>query len=417
MLLGDLENLVVFKVDNEDFEPIGQINQITSVTWGKKFNAYFDVVINAPVTEENKKLFKKGRIIWAGPKYHSAAIIDIINTKRSTKGLTTFEVKARTLECLLMKRVIPETVKFYNEALSTIMYELVDKAFVNPEDEARKLPYFRCDTDLMIGPKLSKQITGGDIYTAITELCLKFEYIKFEVLFFPDDKEIVFKVSQTINHTSENPGRYYMTQDGKRLCFNNGYPWLYRWDSETSIKGDIVILSDETEDIISDEYYYNGRDGKNFAYVAGAENPIFPPEAPQIHGRIVVPTDEVFYGFERNELYVDARDLQTENTEEEAIETVDEYERRLKRRGEDKLADCKDTETFEGEVRIDKKTSFVFGVDYEIGDKIVVSDAEIGISTNAVVYCLQEKLSDKYEAQLTLGYEPPTLLQKIKNNL
>ena len=132
MLLADYQNLTVFKVDNTHFEAIGQINQLKNITWGKYFSKYFDFQINVPASEENNILLVKGNIIWGGGK--EAGIIDIVEGSRNTNGELSLVIKGRTLECLLTRRIIAETMVYKSKRISTILYDMVDKHFISTEE-------------------------------------------------------------------------------------------------------------------------------------------------------------------------------------------------------------------------------------------------------------------------------------------
>ena len=378
MLLGNYEDIMVFQIDNENFELLGEINQLTSVIWGKNFIGYFDFQINAPITEENKEYLKKGRILWPGGK--DAGIIEIVNIERNADGQRTISVKGRTLESILERRAIKKTYNFKNEKISTILYQLVGENFVNPTDQQRIFPYFECAEDEQFGQEITMQKTGGNVLEALKDICGRTEYIGFEVQFVPTDKKIIFKVLQSYDR------------------------------SINQSENDIVVFSDETEDIISDSYYENCQGYKNIAYVTGESTE---------QGRVqVIEGDGASEGFERYELYVDARDLQKETAGEGGTALTDEeYEEVLKSRGAEKLGGSQLVQTFEGEMRVANNPQFTYGIDYNLGDKVTVLDVEAGISANATVSTIQETISSNYEAQLVFGYELPGLFDKVKNLL
>ena len=76
-------------------------------------------------------------------------------------------------------------------------------------------------------------------------------------------------------------------------------------------------------------------------------------------------------GLLRRELYVDARDLQSENIS-------GNYHEELKTRGVEKLNENGIIESFNGDV--DAFTSYIFGVNYTIGD-IVEIENEYGLTS------------------------------------
>ena len=86
-------------------------------------------------------------------------------------------------------------------------------------------------------------------------------------------------------------------------------------------------------------------------------------------------------GLGRRELYVDARDIQSEyyddNGEQQTVPD-DEYNEQLKERGTEKLLDYKFDRQFEAE--LESVQSFIYGQDFFMGD-IVQVETEYGIAS------------------------------------
>lgn len=371
MLLNDYQNLTVFKVDNETFEAIGQITQIKSVNWGKYFTKYYEFKISVFASEQNVEILKNGNIIWGGKT--NAGIIDVVQIDRDSNGQILLTIKGRTLESLLLRRVIDKTQNFKNKHVSTIVYSLVKEYFISSSNSSRNLPWFECAEDEELGPTLTTQRTGGDVYTAVKNICEGEENLGFEVQFIPAERKMLFVVKEATDHTatSDNP----------------------------------VIFSDTSDDIITDSYYENERNYKNMAYIAGQDS--------EDSERMIVQQGDVSSaGFERFELYVDARDLQQDDGE--TVLTDEEYESVLKSRGTEKLGALQKVSVFDGSLQLNKLVGFVYGQDYEIGDMVTVIDEKMGVQVDARVSCIQENVTEKYEAKMALGYEPPTLFERLK---
>lgn len=377
MLLKDVE-IEVFKIDNESFESIGQINKYKSLVWPDKFDGYSTFQLNTPVTPENKTLIKKGNIIWCGGD--NAAVIEIIESNTDDKGQKTYKVRGRTLEMLLTTRIIWGTYACVNKHSSTAMYEIVNMQCVNPSQANRKIPFLECAEDEQLGRLTSYQKTGGEVYDSLQSVAKESE-LGFCVLFKPREKKLVFKVLQGIDRTINN--------------------------------SNLVIFSTELDDILSSSYYTNNQDLKSTAYVAGEGE-----GADRIY---IVSGDNASSGFLRRELYIDARDLKSEYLSADENEMIqinpDEYRDMLNDRGVAKLAECEVIESFEAKMRVIGDIQYVYGVHYFKGDKVIVQDAELGIQVVATVAEVSENYDDEYELVITFGYEYPTLIQKIKRQI
>lgn len=381
MLLKDVE-IFVYRLDNDAFEAIGQINQFTSLMWPDRFNGYSTFELNAPLNEENKALIRKGNVIWCGGD--NAAIIEIIDSKMDVDGQKTYKVKGRTLEMLLTTRIIWGTYVCRGKYASTAMYEIVNKQCVNPAQSNRKIPFLECAPDEQLGGKISYQKTGGEVYDSMLNLSAE-SGLGFSVLFRPREKKLVFKVTQGVDRTviSYSP---------------DGSPF--------------VIFSTELDDILSSQYYTNNQDVKSTAYVAGEDS--------GDERKYIVSGDNASPGFLRRELYVDARDLQSEVYDENGVATTlneEEYRDMLNDRGKEKLATYTATESFEAKMRVVGDVQYQYGVDYFKGDKVIVQDVELGVQAVVTIAEVSENFDDEYELSITFGYEYPTLIQKIKKQI
>lgn len=378
MLLKNAE-VQVFKLDNDTFEVIGGVNQFTSLIWPDKFNGCASFELNAPATPENKELLKKDNILWCGGD--NAAKIEIVHFEKNDSGQKFFKVKGRTLEQILTTRIIWGTYNCVNKNSSTAMYEIVERQCVNPTDSFRKIPFLECAEDEYLGKKISIQKTGGEVYNAIESIA-KDADLGFDVLFRPKEKKLIFKVTEGVDRTVSN---------------------------QTNDMSNVVSFSTELEDIIESSYYTSNQDIKTLAYVAG--------EGEGAERKRIISGNSASKGFSRKELYVDARDIQSEIPNEDGTTTKindDDYNDLLNGRGIEKLAECEMIESFEAKVRIVGNVRYIYGVDYFKGDKIIISDEELGVEIVAKITEVIENYDDEYELEFVFGYESPTLIQKLK---
>lgn len=376
-------DIYVYKLDDDGtFDSIGEINKYTSLIWPDKFNGYASFELNAPLTPENKDLIRKGHILWCGGD--NACVIEIIQSDVNENGQKTYKVKGRTLEMFLTTRIIWGTYNCVGKHSSTAMYEIVDKQCVNPSDSYRKIPFLECAADEKLGKIVSFQKTGGEVYDAIESIATDAE-LGFDVLFRPAEKKLIFKVTEGID-------RSILPASGDA--------------------SDLVIFSTDLEDILSSSYYTNDQDVKTLAYVAG--------EGEGTERTHIISGNAASKGFLRRELYVDARDLQSEVFDESGNMIKindDDYRDILNDRGTEKLAECITTESFEAKMRVIGNAQYKYGVDYTKGDKVIVQDTELGVQVVGKVAEVSENYDDEYELIITFGYSYPTLIQKVKRQI
>lgn len=377
MLLNKSIQIVVFKVDDYVFEQVGDINQYTTLIWPDAFNGYASFELWAPITDDNAILLKRGNVIWTGGE--NAAIVEIVKAVVDENGEKEFDVKGRTLEKYLTDRIVWGTY-LSRGFTSTIMYDLVDKNCINPSNSNRKIKWLENSVDTKVGKYVSEyQKTGGEVYDALVNLATDSD-IGFSVVFDPRNKKLIFDVRAGVDRTYNNP-------EGN----------------------DPVVFSTELEDILSSSYYSNDQDLKTVVMVQGEDRGEL---------RKTILTGEVNgRGFNRRELYVDARDLQSEIYDEngELITlTEEEYSSTLIQRGDEKLAECITTEIFEAQIRQFGDIQYVFGEDYVKGDKVTVIDEQLGIQVSARITEVEEDFDDEYALILTFGYSYPTVFTKVK---
>lgn len=379
MLLEKQIQILVFEVNDTTFDSIGEVNQYESLIWPDKFNGFGTFELWAPITDENSQYFKKGNILWCGGD--NAAVVEIVKSEIDENGTKTYNVKGRTLEMLLTTRIIWGTYNAVNKDASTAMYEIVNQNCVNPSNANRKIPYLKLAEDLKFGGKITYQKTGGEVYDSLSTIASTYD-LGFNVLFRPKTKELIFEVVEGVDRTVEQS------------------------------TNDPVEFSTELEDLLSSSYYTNDQDVKNVAFVQG--------EGSGSSRKSVISGEADSKGFGRRELYVDARDLQStsvdENGEEQNLSPA-EYTQVLTQRGDDKLSECKTTETFEAQIRVFGDVQYEFGVDYKKGDKVTVRDEQLNVVVSARITEVQEEFDDEYALVLTFGYSYPTIMQKVKQQI
>lgn len=117
-------------------------------------------------------------------------------------------------------------------------------------------------------------------------------------------------------------------------------------------------------------------------------------------------------GLSRRELYIDARDLQSQQQDGETL-TPEQYAGVLTTRGLEKLAENQLVRSFTARVRTQDAT-YQYGKDFFLGDKITVTDERLGITVDARVMAAQHSISKEgEELTLTLGYSQPTVYDKL----
>lgn len=120
-----------------------------------------------------------------------------------------------------------------------------------------------------------------------------------------------------------------------------------------------------------------------------------------------------YTGLARRELWVDARDLQSDSDPDNPL-TAEEYIDILTARGREKLAENQLVRSFSAIVRTYNPT-YVYDEDFLLGDTITVTDERLSVTLNAVVQTAERAVSKEGESlTLTLGFGQPTLYDRLK---
>ena len=125
-------------------------------------------------------------------------------------------------------------------------------------------------------------------------------------------------------------------------------------------------------------------------------------------------------GLHRVELFVDARDLQDtksvtsgDNTEEVPI-PLEEYNKLLLNRGQEKLKECVDVNSFTSKINVNQN-NLIYKQDYDLGDIVTCINRKWNIKVNTRITEVEEFFNTNgKEINIVFGQELPTLIDKIK---
>lgn len=373
MLLGKQLQVIVFKVNNEVFEQVGVVNTFTSMSWQTTYRGYGEFKLTCPVTDEAKELIVEGNWIWCDG-YKNAGIIETVHAEDNDEGVFTYEVSGFTLEFLLTNRIVWGTYNALNKDVSTIAMEVVDSSCINPSDIARKYKWLSLGKDAKLGGKITKQQTGDDVYSVLDEM-LADVGLGFSIDFLPVERKLEFNVTSGVDR------------------------------SVNQSLVEVVVLSTDMEDVLTSAYESSIQDEKTIAFVQAEDS--------GENRKSTTAGDKSKTGFDRKELYVDARDLQSSSMTGGREMTENEYIEAMKQRGLEKLSEYVKFQSFEASIRVFGDTQYTFGKDYFVGDKITMQDTRLGVQVDAVISKVEEDFEDTYDLSLTVGFSNLTILQKI----
>ena len=337
---------VPIRVFSKELNFLGEIDNYTSLIYTRKWRTYNSFEFH--ISEFDGNLIKRGNFILVGKDRYLSGVIEYFqDNEKETKDIT---VKGYCPRSLLFNRPcfppFGQEYDTYNTECENVIYGLIEKNCINPSNKNRVIPFLGSNASKNRGEKLSFQTTYKVISEEIETLCAS-SGLGTAVRFDPqEDIKLLFEVLEGTDRTYDN---------GQRP------PYIF------ARKLDRISERNYTESQI---------DYKNVAYVAG--------QGEGANREMITIGDDIT-GFDRRELFIDARDIEEGGS--------------LEDRGKLKLADYGLVKSFE---------AIVDPSDYrnkwDLGDYVTVLDDKTGIREDRQILEVQETFEDGcYSVEPTMG--------------
>lgn len=364
-----------------DFKLLGQVKEYESLQMTSEWHGIgkIELRVNRHLPNADKLLM--GHIIYPHKRMDKAYIIRHRNIVLDERGKATenWDIVAESLKSWFSQQLTtPPTGQAYdsiNDDAETVMRHLVHNTVINPIDPGNKLDIVM-DADLKRGGKIDWQSRYKDLAEEMEKISL------------------LSGIGWNIEIDHKNEQYVFKTYEGRDLTEKNGvYP--------------DAVFSPTLRSIKNLAFTESQLDYKNYAIVAG--------QGEGANRRIVHVGDPSITGFDRRVLFVDARDIEEETEDGQPI-PVEEIERRLRERGEQKLAEHRQEFYLEGQVL--QTENLKYGRDYDLGDITTSQSREWGVTLNARITAVKEIYEpSKEEVELTFDNDRPTIYKKIKQEI
>lgn len=376
-------------VFNRDLELKGILDTFTSLRWIRRYHKTGEFELHCALDSNTLNLLKRDNIIYKKDDIE-AGYIETRQLKIGTDGREYLEVRGKFLTNYLDRRISWDRVKFSGKT-ENLMQKLVYDNCINPSNPNRKIP------NLILGN------TKGFI-----------EDIKYANSFGN-----VLEQLENISNTSNLGYRNILDIKTKKIIFD-----IYKGVDRTINNGTIApcIFSRDFENILEQEYMDSLNNYRNTTLIAGAGEGKDRKITYIENGK----------GLDRYELYVDARDITdkeekkkivtetdeegniTEHEETEEVEIPwERYKPLLVQRGNEKLSECKEIQTFDS--KINTNGNNVYKKDFDLGDIVTVVDKNWGIRIDTRITEIEEVYEEKgLEVNVVFGNNIPTIIDKIK---
>lgn len=356
-----MELEVFKKINASDYEQTAVIDNFISLVVNRRFFTSNGFELKLGLSMENLTNLKIGNAIRIDSVFY---YINFSNVEDLKTGILV--VKGVSFFGLLNQRIIWENYS-NNARPELIARDLLLRHVITPTDISRKIAQISVSDDINLTPNgILYQNSYGMIREAIESLAQTYEFgFKEEY------------VDPYIPHS--------------KITFMNGRDL-----------SDSVEFTTDSENVLNESYEASDFDERNVALVAGEGEG-------SVRTLVTVGSGT---GLNRKELYVDARDLQSEK-EDDTQMTAAEYNQALIERGRLKLTDQQAILILDGDIDV-RNQLYEYKVDYDLGDTVRRSSPTFNLAYSAQITEIQEIYENGLQIVPTFGKRSPTLIDIIK---
>ena len=295
-----------------------------SITWTRRYFEAGEFEIQLPLTDDNIRLYKLGNIVSFRSANEAGVIEDVLISQSATEYI--IDVRGRFLTSYMDRRLIRPTINFtgYTEVA---MRQLLTDAVAIPLVELGELHGYTDEVE----------------FQATYKNLLDYEC----------------KLSKSANIGF----RFRPDFTAKKIYFET-YKGLDR--SRSQSERAFVEFSDRFDNLNKAVYRGNDQLLRNVGYVGG--------EGEGAERTYVTVGDDTLTGLERREVFIDAKDIRSDDI------TQEEYLAALSERGNQKLNECILSSSFECETIPIGNYNYL--TDYDLGDIVTVRHTQWGLSEN-----------------------------------
>lgn len=347
----------------------GILEEYFSLIWRRKYSKCGDFEIHCSLTPETLNLLKKGNVVWKKDE-KEAGYIEYRNLRQDREGKEVLVIKGKFITGYLGRRII-WGIETLNTTSELATRELVNKNAINPSNIDRKIDSMSLGEVKNYTQETNIQTSYANLLETVEEIASVSE-LGIRTLLNIENKQMTFDIYEGLDRTA-----------------NNGI-------------NPPAIFSQEFENILEQEYTDSLNNYKNTALVAGEG---------EGSERELVSIDNG-QGLDRYEMFVDARDLQSKDENDNPIPLAD-YRKLLEDRGTSKLAETKEIQTFDSKINLN--SNLVYKEDFDLGDIVTCTSKKWGITIDTRITEIEEVYEESgKQINVVFGNNIPTLIDKIR---
>ena len=373
----------MIQIMDDNFRIIDILRKYTFSQYEQYFRNIGTFTLYVRNENENKYLLNRNEQYYVLFERDVIGKIESVKKDSDSEYENILEIKGRLAPVIFTQRVITGTVTFRgrpDEYIRTliekemVMDDIWDNRYVGMEIVSN-IPQ---ESELT---EVDKQVTGGYVWDEIKEVL---EMDKLGFYFYPVIVPVYSREDE--KETNVRSWHFLMEEGTDRRKINR--------DNITPI-----VFSQSLSNIDRTTYEKNVEKFKNVAYVAGEGEG---DKRKWYEIKINQKNNIESSGWDRNELWVDARDIQSD--QENKTLTTDEYEAQIRKRADEKAEENNISESYDCTItEVNKR--YVYGKDYRLGDWVTVEDEELNITVDAQITKVTVSEQDNREIiDITLTY-------------
>ena len=356
--------------DKNTMDRVDIIHTFTFVQYTDYFNDVGTFSVTVPITEKSLQyLMTVGNYILfekLGDKF-IMGVIEYFHSENISKP--TVEIKGYMISHILSYRCFKTTYRL-RDKIFEIQRDFIQKNFINPTDVKRKISLISLsDTYDTNTETVNYCNTGNNCSESIREMNEPYHY--------------GFALVPVIEKYNPSTGR---NQNIMGMVFEQYVPVDHTVGNTDG--NDPVLFDTDLNNVENIMYEIDSTKSKTIAIVAGEDK--------GEDRKVIEVGDTELTDINRNELYVDARDLQKED-ESGSEMTDEEYEEVLTERGTEKLKENSIDYAFEATVFTQTNNSFQYGIDYKNGDYVSVINRNLGMAVKVQITGVTKSLTETGE--------------------
>lgn len=369
---------------DEQLRRIKILKQYEMAQWSNKFREIGTFSINARYVQENLYLLDKTKTYYIllyssndetqtddwNAKHNVFGKIEKVSKEdeQDADFASTIKIEGRLIPLLLTKRVTNGTIDSKDTELMTYMQNLIINCFPSATERYISLQHrIVKDESIYTDVPITKQVTGGQLWDNISD--------------YLEQYKLGIRVAPYVVKTHSIATKYnYMSG---LTNISDFIVSIETGQNRTRGHGtDTVIFSKSLSNIKRASYSFNAESDMNVAYVAGEgegdERKWYELQKDDNNKKSA---------WNREELWVDARDIQSGEDDEETGETKlteEEYAALIKQRAVEKFEENTLSDEYTATVN-EYNTRYVYMRDYDLGDWVTVQDKDLGIEIDAQI--------------------------------